>query len=100
MLPEKKIFLRMKYYVKLHRSIKISGTDYFKMACTKRNCPGCKVCKSYKDDEENLDIFDFALSEDEMEQITSLDTGHTYATARNTGKAVTEFLEKANQYHV
>ena len=49
---------------------------------------------------ENLDIFDFALSEDEMEQITSLDTGHTYATARNTGKAVTEFLEKANQYHV
>ena len=49
---------------------------------------------------ENLDIFDFTLSEDEMKQITSLDTGHTYATARNTGKAVTEFLEKADQYHV
>ena len=49
---------------------------------------------------ENLDIFDFALSEDEMKQITSLDTGHTYEAARNTGKAVTEFLEKANQYHV
>ena len=33
-------------------------------------------------------------------QIVSLDTGHTYATARNTGKAVTEFLEKANFYHM
>ena len=49
---------------------------------------------------ENLDIFDFVLSEDEMKEIATLDTGHTYATARNTGKAVTEFLEKANQYHV
>ena len=49
---------------------------------------------------KNLDIFDFALSEEEMKQIATLDTGHTYATARNTGKAVTEFLEKANQYHV
>ena len=49
---------------------------------------------------ENLDIFDFDLSEEEMKQIATLDTGHTYATARNTGKAVTEFLEKANQYHV
>lgn len=49
---------------------------------------------------ENLNIFDFALSEDEMKQITLLDTGHTYATTRNTGKAVTEFLEKANLYNV
>ena len=49
---------------------------------------------------ENLDIFDFNLSEEEMKQIATLDTEHTYATARNTGKAVTEFLEKANQYHV
>lgn len=50
--------------------------------------------------QENLDVFDFTLSEGEMKQITSLDTGHTYATARNTGKAVTEFLEKANLYNV
>ena len=49
---------------------------------------------------ENLDIFDFNLSEEEMKQIATLDTEHTYATARSTGKAVTEFLEKANQYHV
>ena len=27
-------------------------------------------------------------------------TDEVYATARNTGKAVTEFLEKANQYNV
>ena len=49
---------------------------------------------------EDLDIFDFVLSEEEMKQIATLDTGHTYAAVRNTGKAVTEFLEKANQYHV
>ena len=49
---------------------------------------------------ENLEIFDFVLLEDEMKQIASLDTGHTYAAARNTGKAVTEFLEKADRYHV
>ena len=49
---------------------------------------------------ENLDIFDFALTKKEMELISTLDTGHTYASARNTGKAVTDFLEKANQYHV
>lgn len=49
---------------------------------------------------ENLNIFDFVLSEDEMKEIATLDTGHTYAIARNTGKAVTEFLEKAKQYHI
>ena len=49
---------------------------------------------------DNLDIFDFTLTDDEMTEIATLDTGHTYATARNTGKEVTAFLEKANQYHV
>ena len=49
---------------------------------------------------ENLEIFDFVLTENEMKQIAALDTGHTYATARNTGKAVTEFLEKARGYRI
>ena len=49
---------------------------------------------------ENYDIFDFDLSEKEMNQISLLDTGHTYAAARDTGKAVTEFLKKATQYHI
>lgn len=49
---------------------------------------------------ENLEIFDFVLTENEMKQIAALDIGHTYATARNTGKAVTEFLEKARRYRI
>ena len=44
---------------------------------------------------DNLDIFDFALSENEMQQITKLDTGHTCFVPRNTGAAVTAFLEQA-----
>ena len=35
-----------------------------------------------------------------IDTAAAYDTGHTYATARSIGKAVTEFLEKANQYHV
>ena len=44
---------------------------------------------------ENLDIFDFTLSENEMEQIATLDTGHTCFAPRNTGASVTAFLEQA-----
>ena len=44
---------------------------------------------------ENLDIFDFVLSEKEMQQIEMLDTGHTCFMPRNTGAAVTAFLEQA-----
>lgn len=44
---------------------------------------------------ENLDIFDFTLSENEMQQIATLDTGHTYFAPRNTGASVTAFLEQA-----
>lgn len=44
---------------------------------------------------ENLDIFDFTLSENEMQQIATLDTGHTCFAPRSTGASVTAFLEQA-----
>lgn len=49
---------------------------------------------------ENLDIFDFTLTENEMKKIATLDTGHSYAMSRDTGNAVTDFLEKSNLYRV
>ena len=44
---------------------------------------------------ENLDIFDFTLSENEMQQIATLDTGHTCFAPHNTSASVTAFLEQA-----
>lgn len=44
---------------------------------------------------ENLDIFDFSLTQDEMEQIAKLDTGHTCFRPRQTGKDVEEFLSRS-----
>lgn len=44
---------------------------------------------------ENLDIFDFELTDDEMHEIAKLDKGHTCFMPRNTGKAVTDFLTLA-----
>lgn len=44
---------------------------------------------------ENLDIFDFTLAESEMRRIAGLDTGRTCFMPRNTGAAVTAFLEQA-----
>lgn len=49
---------------------------------------------------ENLDIFDFALTNAEMQQITALDTGHTAFTPRTTGPAVDAFLKAALDYKV
>ena len=49
---------------------------------------------------ENLDIFSFALSEDEMLKIAALDTGHTAFAARTSGKAVEDFLNYAQSYSV
>lgn len=45
---------------------------------------------------ENLEIFDFTLAEAEMEQITTLDTGHTCFPPRQTGAAVEGFLKQAS----
>ena len=44
---------------------------------------------------ENLDIFDFVLTEEEMRQMAALDTGHTCFMPRNTGEAVEAFLAQA-----
>lgn len=44
---------------------------------------------------ENLNIFDFELTEAEMQEISALDKGHTCFMPRNTGKAVHDFLTQA-----
>lgn len=44
---------------------------------------------------ENLNIFDFELTEAEMKEISALDTGHTCFMPRNTGKAFHDFLAQA-----
>lgn len=49
---------------------------------------------------ENLNIFDFELSFDEMKQIASMDIGKTSFSERNTARSVIEFLEKSKQYQV
>ena len=49
---------------------------------------------------ENLEIFDFALTDAEMQQITALDTGRTAFTPRTTGPAVDAFLKAALDYKV
>lgn len=48
---------------------------------------------------ENLEIFDFTLTKDEMDRIKELDTGHTCFVPRNTGKAVENFLTQAITGH-
>lgn len=45
---------------------------------------------------ENLDVFDFDLTKAEMEQIATLDTGHTCFPPRQTGVAVENFLKQAS----
>lgn len=49
---------------------------------------------------ENLSIFDFTLTEDEMRQIAALDTGHTCFAPRQIGPAVEEFLKKSLLYQL
>ena len=49
---------------------------------------------------ENRSIFDFMLTEAEMEQIAKLDTGHTCFAPRQTGPAVEDFLKKSLLYQL
>ena len=49
---------------------------------------------------ENLDIFDFALTDAEMQQIAALDTGRTAFSPRTTGPAVDAFLKASLDYKV
>ena len=49
---------------------------------------------------ENIDIFDFALSQEEMEKISQLDTHHSCFGERKTAEQVTEFLKVALKYQV
>ena len=49
---------------------------------------------------ENIDIFDFELTEEEMKKITNLDTNHTCFGERKTAAQVTDFLNIALGYHV
>lgn len=49
---------------------------------------------------ENLDIFDFALTDAEMQQIAALDTGRTAFSPRTTGPAVDAFLKALLDYKV
>ena len=49
---------------------------------------------------ENLDIFDFALTDAEMAQINTLDTGHSCFGSRDTAEKVHAFLDAACAYQV
>lgn len=47
---------------------------------------------------ENLEIFDFNLNDEEMKEISKLDTGHTCFIPRNTAQNVNEFLNRAVKF--
>ena len=49
---------------------------------------------------ENLDIFDFALTDAEMQQISALDTERTAFSPRTTGPTVDAFLKASLDYKV
>ena len=49
---------------------------------------------------ENMDIFDFSLTDEEMTTISTLDTGHTCFGERKTASQVTDFLNGALNFHV
>lgn len=50
--------------------------------------------------QENIDIFNFTLTDNEMSEIAALDTGHTCFSPRETGNAVEDFLKKSLLYNL
>lgn len=49
---------------------------------------------------ENLEIFDFILSDEEMNEISKLDTGYTCFIPRNTAENVNDFLNRATTFNL
>lgn len=49
---------------------------------------------------ENIDIFDFELTKDQMQKISALDTGHSCFGERKTASQVTDFLNYSLNYRV
>lgn len=60
------------------------------------------LVKSLKQErmKENIDIFNFELSAEDMERIASLDTGHSCFPPRTTGQDVNAFLKAAQNFRV
>lgn len=49
---------------------------------------------------QNLEIFDFELSQEDMEEITKLDIKESFFGTRNTAEKVEKFIEIAKKYRV
>ena len=62
----------MKFKKNLQINIINCWTNYFKMAYPKRFCGYSKINKEARM-KENIEVFDFALSEEEMIKIKTLD---------------------------
>ena len=93
------VYQEKNYLLQLNYGLPIQVTKKLKLVLKTHIVPLVKSANPQRM-RENLDVFDFLLTEEEMEEIATLDTGHTCGIARNTGHAVTDFLEKSLLYQV